>query len=589
MKLKLLPEQISSYSELITGNYAFVDKTRFIELIEKKGLKVPLFLRPRRFGKTLFSNILADYYDISTAHIFNELFADTYIGKNPTPNRNSCYILRLDFSGIDSRNLEANFFIKVKKYLQNFCIHYRDLNLGIDQVTDSASSLITQFFSSFRAARRNPNDRLFIIIDEYDNFANEVLTTDINHFRNITSSDGFLKNFYATLKAESASRDTAIWKFFITGVSSIMINSVTSGFNSKNISFDSDFNEMAGFTENELRDLISQTMEMTAYDQIFTEDDLIAKMKLYFDGYSFCRKGGSHLFNSSMCINYLSRVMDEKELTNDFSDANVSLDVDKFSRLMNLIREEDRIKIIRSIAQTGDNCNSGYLPGAVVENLNINRERDYTFSEGISMLFYLGYLTFYCDEENEDPVFKVPNLSYRKMFMEYYISQFFNEGTLTGDYRRLGSFEKSGDMDSFVKYLDEIITGILPDNRNDVNERVIVSLAGEVILTNLRHCSPYVEYEIRIDGRRTKERADLVVFNEYRNRPSFLIEFKFLRETAEHKDATREKNIEEQKREAREQIRKYMNDDRLKITPNLQKYIIIYAYDRLIWEKYEQF
>ena len=111
--MKLLPKLISSYSELIEKNFAYVDKTRFIELIEKRGLKVPLFLRPRRFGKTLFTDLLAKYYDLNSRDDFEKLFSKTYIGNNPTPQRNSFYILRMDFSGIDQKNLEENFFLSV--------------------------------------------------------------------------------------------------------------------------------------------------------------------------------------------------------------------------------------------------------------------------------------------------------------------------------------------------------------------------------------------------------------------------------------------------------------------------------------------
>jgi hypothetical protein len=110
MEPKLLPDQISCYREIVFNNLAFVDKTRFIQKLEEQHIKVPLFLRPSRFGKTLLTDILSEYYDIDTAEDFEKLFGDTYIGKNPTAARNSYYILRFDFSGIDSAHLEKNFF-----------------------------------------------------------------------------------------------------------------------------------------------------------------------------------------------------------------------------------------------------------------------------------------------------------------------------------------------------------------------------------------------------------------------------------------------------------------------------------------------
>ena len=182
---------------------------------------------------------------------FEKLFSKTYIGNNPTPQRNSFYILRMDFSGIDQKNLEENFFLSVKQSLVNFCLMYRNLNISIDENIHSSAALIGNFFSVFRAARPHSSDRIFMIIDEYDNFANDVLAADTDKFKGMTSVEGFVKNFYARLKAESNMPESAIERFFITGVSSIMINSVTSGFDSDNISQDPLFNEMAGFTENE--------------------------------------------------------------------------------------------------------------------------------------------------------------------------------------------------------------------------------------------------------------------------------------------------------------------------------------------------
>ena len=424
--MKLLPKLISSYSELIEKNFAYVDKTRFIELIEKRGLKVPLFLRPRRFGKTLFTDLLAKYYDLNSRDDFEKLFSKTYIGNNPTPQRNSFYILRMDFSGIDQKNLEENFFLSVKQSLVNFCLMYRNLNISIDENIHSSAALIGNFFSEFRAARPHSSDRIFMIIDEYDNFANDVLAADTDKFKGMTSVEGFVKNFYARLKAESNMPESAIERFFITGVSSIMINSVTSGFDSDNISQDPLFNEMAGFTENEVRDLIHQTMDLSIYSGSFTEDELIAKMKLLFDGYSFCKNAKEHLFNSSLTVNYLREVMNRGELISSYTDETVNQDILKFRRLMELINIQARMKIVRAIAKVEEDNSSGYIYGILEKNVNLNAEGEYTMSHGVSMLFYLGYLTYGLDEFGE-LAFKVPNLFYRKMFLKYYPSGCFRQ------------------------------------------------------------------------------------------------------------------------------------------------------------------
>ena len=585
MESKLLPDQISSYREIVFNNLAFVDKTMFIQKLEDKHIKVPLFLRPRRFGKTLFTDILSEYYDVDNACYFEKLFGNTYIGKNPTATRNSYYILRFDFSGIDYSHLEINFFETVKNQLKIFCSKYSSLNLTVNENSVSPASILEDLVTSFIEKRPHKTDQIFVIIDEYDNFANDVLATDVEHFKSMTSAEGFVKNFYARLNALSGSSLSAIGRFFITGVSSIMINSVTSGFNSENISQHPDFNEMVGFTEEELRDLIRQTLDLNSYKGLFTEDDLVDRMKQHFDGYSFAEICKHHIFNSSMCINYLGRVESLGRLTNNYSDANVNLDTDKLSRLMSLIRKNERENLIKIVAHADERQDCIY--STLEENLNINAETEFSFEQGVSMLFYLGYLT-YGLSENGRTIFRVPNLEFKKLFMKYYMSVFFMKGSLSGRFNNMSDLEETGDMSVFTECLREVITGIIPDNEKDVTERAIVSIAGTLILGNLEYCRTETEYEIWHNGCKTDKRADLVILNKDRNKPSFLIEFKYIREKAVHSESTRKRNISKVKRTAREQLAEYMTDDRLKEIPNLHKYIIVYAYGELFFEKLKE-
>ena len=584
MKLKKLPEQISNFDEIITKGFAYIDKTKFIEKIEDN-FKVPLFLRPRRFGKTLFTDLLAQYYDINSGDNFETLFGNTYIGKNPTPYRNSYYILRLDFSGINAKDIETSFFNKVLKSIRSFCSKYRDLHITIDQNAGNAAALIDSFFSSFAEARPRDRDRIFIIIDEYDNFANDILASNVTQFQEMTSADGFVKNFYASLKAEANSNNSAVGRFFITGVSSIMISSVTSGFDSKNISDLPEFNEMAGFTEEELRTLIRETLDLSLYEGRFTENDLLRRMKLCFDGYLFSETGRHHLFNPSMCINYLNTVKSLGCMTNQYDDPNIDLDVSKFSKLMELINERDRMVITRRMALADDTGKNYLALNSLRKNLNINIGVPFSLAEGVSMLYYLGYLTLNSSESGI-VVFRIPNLCYRKLFTRYYLSVFFNDGILSEADESLPDLETTADIRPLISGMSEIISGIIPANEKDVTERAIVSIAGTLILSNLQNSEITTEYEIRHHGVRTRDRADLVILNSNEQRPSYLIEFKYRRETAEHDAATKARNIAAAKQEAREQLAKYLTDDRLKETPNLHKFIIVYAYGELVWEEW---
>ncbi len=582
-QLKLLPEQISSYREIVQKNCAYIDKTSFIESLEIKNfVKVPLFLRPRRFGKTLFTDLLAEYYDIASAGDFDRLFGHTYIGSHPTPGRNSLYILRFDFSGISSRDLERNFRDSVDQSLHDFCTRYRQLNLSY-QTSADAASLIGFFFSAFKKCRPSPDDRLFIIIDQYDNFASDILATDSQQFADMTSADGFVKCFYARLKAESKNSQSAIERFFITGVSSIMLSSVTSGFDYKNISQQPEFSQIAGFTEPELRELIRQSLDMDRFRSAFTEEQLVEVMKRNYDGYSFSEDCGTHMFNSSLCVSYLSRVRSLGRLSGNFSDPSICLDLSKFSRLMETVSKEAREKLVKIVAHADDP--GEHIPPDLEENLNINARAGFSFGQGVSLLYYLGFLT-YGRAEDGSLIFQVPNLLYRHIFLQYYLSLFFTSSLSSANFRAVREMEETGDIAGFVRSVERVLSGILPDNEKDVTERSVVSIAGTLILSYLEHSTVTVEYPVCRDGLRTRDRADLVILNRIPDKPSFLFEFKFCRETAVHSEATRKSSIEKRRKEAWDQIPKYLADDTLKTVPSLRCYVMIYAYGELSCEEW---
>ena len=105
--MKKLPYGISNYEELVEDGYYYVDKTMYIEKLENLAEKRILFLRPRKFGKTLFTSMIENYYDIKKVDEFEKLYKDTYIGKNPTKLKNSYHILKFNFSGIDTTGDET--------------------------------------------------------------------------------------------------------------------------------------------------------------------------------------------------------------------------------------------------------------------------------------------------------------------------------------------------------------------------------------------------------------------------------------------------------------------------------------------------
>ena len=200
MKLKM-PYGISNYEELITENYYYVDKTKYIEKLENLPEKRIMFLRPRKFGKTLFTSVLENYYDKNKVEKFEKLYGNTYIGKNPTNLKNSYCILRFNFSGIDTSTEEATikgFRSEVASSIEVFVNKY-NLNFYVNKENE-AENILDNLFKAFYIQK--PQDRIYVIIDEYDHFANELLGFYPEQFKSLVSKNGKVRKWYEILKKE---------------------------------------------------------------------------------------------------------------------------------------------------------------------------------------------------------------------------------------------------------------------------------------------------------------------------------------------------------------------------------------------------
>ncbi len=258
--IKRIPYGLTDFNRIQNENYYYVDKTRYIPLLEETANYLFL-IRPRRFGKSLLLSIIEDYYDIARKDIFKDLFANTYISTNATSEQGTYLVLNLNFSsvnpGIDKveesfeSHCEINFEAFNDKYSEYFDDAYQ---IGYNKKKNSYDR-----FEYIYIQAKKRKLKLYIIIDEYDNFANSILTTDKgeSNYKKITHDEGFFRFFFNKLKAGTTGSDAAISKLFITGVSPITMDDVTSGFNiGLNISTNSVFNELLGFTEEEVKEML---------------------------------------------------------------------------------------------------------------------------------------------------------------------------------------------------------------------------------------------------------------------------------------------------------------------------------------------
>ena len=227
LPVKKLPYGISNYEELIEDNYYYVDKTKYIEKLENLAEKRIMFLRPRKFGKTLFTSTIENYYDINKKEKFEKLYGETYIGKNPTPLQNSYYILKFNFSGIDTeteettlrgfrREVASSIKVFVEKYGLDFFVNFED----------DAENILDNLIKAF--SYQKSEKKIYVIVDEYDHFANELLSFNTTKFKELVSKNGKVRKWYEILKKGT---ESVVDRIFITGVAPITLDSLTSGFN----------------------------------------------------------------------------------------------------------------------------------------------------------------------------------------------------------------------------------------------------------------------------------------------------------------------------------------------------------------------
>jgi hypothetical protein len=404
---KRLPYGSSNFESVRTENYVYIDKTRFIELLENENNKNIFFTRPRKFGKSLFFSMLSHYYDIKQADKFEQLFGDLYIGKHPTPRHNSYMPLNLDFSGLDTSNEErfnTSLSYKLQGDVRRFITRYAYLLPKDDDFYNEQINItqpgIPSLQIAFNAAE-SVNKKIYVIIDEYDHFANDLIArgtyagqTVYNH---LVHANGIIRDFYETLKTNSK---TVIDRIILTGVTPIMLDDITSGFNiSNNLSLDPRYNEMLGFTRDEVNLLMREAG--------IKQDMIGVDMEYYYDGYLFQPDGENKVYNPSMMLYLFDQVSKFGLKTKNVIDENLKTD---YSRLQMLMQDEDNRQQLIKI--TKDNAiESEVIPRFPLAKL---QENEYF----VSLLFYMGLLTVDKAEDNV-PRLKIPNYSIRTIYWEY--------------------------------------------------------------------------------------------------------------------------------------------------------------------------
>ncbi len=561
--LKGIPYGDVSYREIRREGAAYVDKTQYIEVLEKFGGKYPFIVRPRRFGKTLFTQMLEAYYDESLAEEFEKNFAGTYIGEHKTALASSFRVIHFDFSGLSSSSdIVLSFQRSVKKSIEGFFSRYphpRQTEILLEKFP-SPSSLLESFFGILGDVYES---RLYVIIDEYDQFANEILASDVDRFKGITSKEGFYKDFFTTLKKGTTG---LVARVFITGVSVFSLDSMTSGFNiAKKISTSMRFAGMFGFNESELRNLIPQVVDLKACG--LTLDYVIAHMKEWYNGYRFSFRNQETVFNSTMCLYYLDQLNSEQTEPSNMLDSNLGQNIDKIRGILSL-GNPTLVKEILGKAMNG-------IPIPFDEDaseLNLNQTGDMGERELLSALFYLGFLTY---DGGKEPALCIPNRAIRIQFFEYflkYVIQVKFEFTDKVFKKTLRPFAE-GNPEPLFSYVCNRYSDASGIHTNaHLRESDFQSLlVSAFILTDLYDVQS--EYEVR--GAESKGYADILITpkKESAAKYSYLIEIKHLK-VEEGKNVSL---LSDTVDEAKAQLARYSLGNNVSDIENLKRIVAVFV------------
>ena len=554
--MKKLPYGISDYERLIENDYYYVDKTKYIEQLEDLAEPYIMFLRPRKFGKTLFASMLENYYDVKKENKFDKLFGDTYIGKNPTNLKNKYYILRFNFSGINTKDEESTmkgFKEKVTVAISDFIKSYGlDFYINPDM---TAEGLLNNLIISFKNQKQG--EKIYVLIDEYDHFANELLGFKTDQFKNLVSKNGWVRKWYEILKEGT---ESVIDRIFITGVAPITLDSMTSGFNiASDKTKDRSFNEMIGFTKEELIKMI-ESQEIGKEEQ----EKLFPIMKENYDGYKFSLKAEKRIYNSNMCLYFLNEYVKYKEIPDELVDVNIASDYSKIGNMLKLCKGENRLDIIEKTV-SGE--------GVITEiTQKFNPEIEFGEKELVSMLYYLGYLTIE-GEVAGYPKLNIPNKLMEEIYSEYFLKILDEEENLNIDsnyYTEIGiEVALEGKIDKAVELLQKYLRNLSNRDYQRFDEKY-VKLIFYCIMMNLKIYNVKSEMEVE------REYPDIVLIPRERNKGyySIMIEFKYLKKTEENE-------LVEKQKEAKKQIERYSKTEEIKNIEKLRKYTVVAVNDKL--------
>ena len=413
--LKQLPYGVSDFIRVRAQGYYYVDKTEYLAKMEEVASFL-FFIRPRRFGKSLFISMMRAYYDKAMASRFSEIFGDLWIGSHPTQWQGKFQVLYFDFSrvGGDMDTLEEVFNDYCCDRLDDFMKRYAADYPDDDRMEILAASNVRNKLNALNSAAQRCGNHLYLIIDEYDNFTNIILNQQGEEvYHAITHADGFYRDIFKLFKG-------MFERIFLTGVSPVTLDDLTSGFNiAMNISTEYDFNNVLGFTTDDVRAMVAYYKEAGKLPADRSVDDIVEEMRPWYDNYCFSKrsiKDKNRVFNPDMALRYLSYYVRNGIPPEEMLDQNTKTDYKKMRRLLQLdALQGDRKGVLRKITEEGQ------IESSIVESFPASSLTDPEMF--ISLLFYYGMLTIKT-AYGDILQLAIPNNNVRKQYYDYLLEQY---------------------------------------------------------------------------------------------------------------------------------------------------------------------
>jgi hypothetical protein len=553
----------SNFGIMVRDNFYYVDRTMYLEKLENLGSRFLFFLRPRRFGKSLFISLLEHYYGLEYKSQFTHLFGKYYIGSNPSPTANSFLILTFDFSGIDTSSLESTqkgFNQKVKKGIKQFEKSYQQLFptnffnklLEIEKAEIVVDGLFTEV--------QNLSHKIYLLIDEYDHFTNELISFNLENFKSIVSRNGFVRKFYETIK--TATRDGAVERIFVTGVSPVTVDSLTSGFNiATQITLDPHFHNMMGFTKAEVTDIL-RGIEVEEKD--FPE--FMIDLKSWYDGYLFNRKVTERLYNSDMVLYFANYYSQYKEYPEKMLDDNIASD---FSKIRKIFRiggfENEKLHILDKLIR-------GEKVLFPLTSMFSFEKKNFPTEDLLSLLFYMGFLTIK-KMWGDKYEMEMPNKVIRDIYFDYFLQIMEERAQTNRDLYTLGTALDELIWENNPRPILEVLAVTLRnlthrDFRNMDEKHIQAMFFSYLNLSKMYNTKSEYESE--------KKYYDIVMLETpiAEAKYEFIFEFKYERKAGE----TRIETISEN---AKSQMQKYLSSRELSNRPKMKGWVVVVVGDEI--------